>query len=325
MIAQELDTFATEARAFLAQHVPARAPTRRQGWGEGPDEVSATGGAEVDDDAHRARSQAWRATLFDAGYGWLTGPRQYGGAALDAAFEERFAGIEAEFDTPDQSLFQVARGMVSPAVLAHGSEHLKQRFLPGIHRGDVICCQLLSEPEAGSDLAGLRTRAVRDGDEWIVNGQKVWSSYAHVASVGQLLARTDPDVPKHQGLTMFLLPMDSPGVEVRPLRQMNGQAHFNEVFLNDVRVPDANRVGEPGEGWRAVLTTLMNERHVVAGGTGSGLDGPARVQELARHLGRTGDPVVRHRFADVVVHEKLLHYLHLRQAAAAQRGRAPGP
>ena len=120
-----------------------------------------------------------------------------------------------------------------------------------IYRGDLLCSQLLSEPEAGSDLAGLKTRAVKDGDEWIVNGQKVWNSYAHKAQIGQLMARTDPDVPKHQGLTMFLLPIDTPGVEVRPLQQMTGEAEFNEVFLTDVRVPDANRVGEPGSGWRA--------------------------------------------------------------------------
>ncbi len=173
---------------------------------------------------------------------------------------------------PDQSSWGVAWDMVGPAVAVHGSEDLKRRFLGPIYRGDLLCSQLLSEPEAGSDLAGLKTRAVRDGDEWVVNGQKVWNSMAHRAQIGQLMARTDPDVPKHQGLTMFLLPLDSPGVEIRPLKQMNGQAEFNEVFLTDVRVPDANRVGEPGSGWRAVLTTLMSERASVGASKAAAID-----------------------------------------------------
>ena len=212
----ELAAFEAEVRSFLDQHAPRRPPAQERRWGEGSDAVSATGGAGADDDEHRARARAWRALLFDAGYGWLSGPPEYGGGGRDRIFEERYAEVEADFDVPDQSLFQVARRMVAPAVARHGSEELKRRFLPGIHRGDLVCCQLLSEPEAGSDLAGLRTRAVRDGDEWVVNGQKVWSSYAHVAAVGQLLARTDALAPKHRGLTMFLLPMDTPASRCAP-------------------------------------------------------------------------------------------------------------
>jgi acyl-CoA dehydrogenase len=183
--------------------------------------------------------------------------------------------------------------------MVHGSDDLKRRFLGPIYRGEVMCSQLLSEPEAGSDLAGLKTRAVRDGDEWIVNGQKVWSSYAHRSQIGQLMARTDPDVPKHQGLTMFLLPLDTPGVEIRPLRQMNGQAEFNEIFLTDVRVPDANRVGEPGSGWRAVLTTLMSERASVGANKAQAVNPVTMLIELARHLGRTTDPIVRQELVEV--------------------------
>ncbi|MFV0260248.1 MAG: acyl-CoA dehydrogenase family protein, partial [Acidimicrobiales bacterium] len=266
------------------------------------------------------------ALLFDAGYGWISGPTEYGGAGLSPDHEAAFLDVMAEFDCPDQSLFQVSRGMVSPAVVEHGSDELKARFLPGIHRGEIVCSQLLSEPEAGSDLAGLKTRAVRDGDEWIVNGQKVWSSYAHVADIGQLLARTDPDVPKHQGLTMFLLPMDTPGVEVRPLRQMNGQAHFNEVFFDNVRVPDANRVGPVGGGWRAILTTLMNERHVVANRGGvTGQSAAEQVRALAGAMDRTGDPLIRSKLAEVHIHEELVRYLRLRQAAAEEAGAEPGP
>ena len=174
---------------------------------------------------------------------------------------------------------------------------------------------------SGSDPTGLRTRAVRDGDEWVVNGQKVWSSYAHKADLGQLMARTDPDVPKHQGLTMFLLPMHTPGVEPRLLRQMNGQAEFNEVFLTDVRVPDANRVGEPGSGWRAVLTTLMSERAAVGAGRPSpALDPVTLVTELARHQLRQGDAVVRQRLAEVHTHRRLIEWLAAKGEAAAAAG-----
>ncbi|MET0460376.1 MAG: acyl-CoA dehydrogenase family protein [Ilumatobacteraceae bacterium] len=316
-------TFEREVREFFDRNAERRPPAAEHRWGIGPDEVSSIGGD--DEAAARRDAQTWRATLFDAGYGWISGPPAYGGAGLDPRFEEIFAAIAAEYDVPDQSLFQVSRGMVSPAVLDHGTDELKERYLPGIHRGEVVCCQLLSEPEAGSDLAGLRTVAVRDGDEWVVNGQKVWSSYAHVASVGQLLARTDPTAPKHQGLTMFMLPMDTPGVEVRPLRQMTGEAHFNEVFFDDVRIPDANRVGAPGGGWRAVLTTLMNERHVVAGGGGSSASPVARLIELAAARGRDHDPVVRQQLAEVYTYDRLLQFLRLRDEAAAAAGKEPGP
>ncbi len=216
--------------------------------------------------------------------------------------------------------------MVGPAVLAHGSDDLKRRFLAPIYRGDLLCTQLLSEPEAGSDVAGLKTRAVRDGDEWIVNGQKVWNSYAHKARVGQLMARTDPDAPKHQGLTMFLLPMDTPGVEVRPLRQMTGEAEFNEVFLTDVRVPDANRVGEAGNGWRALLTTLMSERASVgSGAAGRALDPVRMLIELARHVGKSEDRVVRQRLVEVHVVDFLIRKVaeradDLRLSSGVERG-----
>jgi alkylation response protein AidB-like acyl-CoA dehydrogenase len=219
----------------------------------------------------------------------------------------------------------VAWEMVAPAVLVHGTEDLKHRFLPRIFRGELLCSQLLSEPEAGSDLAGLRTRAVRDGDEWIVNGQKVWSSYAHKADIGQLMARTDPDVPKHRGLTMFLLPMHTPGVEPRPLRQMNGNAEFNEVFLTDVRVPDANRVGDAGNGWRAVLTTLMSERAAVGSGkTSPALDAAGMLLELARHLERTSDLRVRERLAEVHTNRQLIRWLTMRAEEATAAGRERG-
>jgi alkylation response protein AidB-like acyl-CoA dehydrogenase len=322
----ERRAFIAEATAFLEANAERRA-TRTEGftWGEGADEVRLMGGKEDgSEDERLAAARVWRATVFDAGFGWLGGPVQYGGAGRSPELDQIYRSLESEFDVPDQGAWGVAWEMVAPAVLAHGSEDVKQRFLRPIYRGELLCSQLLSEPEGGSDLAGLRTRAVRDGDQWVVNGQKVWSSYAHKADLGQLMARTNPDVPKHQGLTMFLLPMDMEGVEVRPLRQMNGAAEFNEVFLTDVRVPDANRVGDAGSGWRAVLTTLMSERAAVGSNKSSTVDATSLLLELARHLERTDEAVVRQRLAEVVTHKRVLEWLTLRAEAAVAGGKERG-
>jgi alkylation response protein AidB-like acyl-CoA dehydrogenase len=285
-------------------------------WGEGDDDIRLMGPEHADDEAAAlAAAAAWRAKAFDAGLAWPGGPPEHGGGGLDPELNEVWRQLESQYVVPDQGPWNVAWDMVGPAVAVHGSDDLKHRFLKPIYRGELLCSQLLSEPEAGSDLAGLRTRAVRDGDEWVVNGQKVWNSYAHRAKIGQLMARTDQDVPKHQGLTMFLLPLDSPGVEVRPLKQMNGQAEFNEVFLTDVRVPDANRVGEPGSGWRAVLTTLMSERASVGASKAAASTSPANMLvELARHLRRTTDPIVRQKLAEVWTYD-LVNRLTAQRAA----------
>ena len=279
------------------------------------------------DDVHEqlAAARRWRALVFDEGFGWVGGPVAYGGGGRHPDLDHLYRGLEAEFDVPDQSAWQVAWEMVAPAVLVHGGEDLKQRYLRRIMRGELLCSQLLSEPEAGSDLAGLRTRAVRDGDEWIVDGQKVWSSYAHLADLGQLMARTDPDAPKHQGISMFLLPMDTPGVEPRPLRQMNGNAEFNEVFLTNVRVPHANLVGEAGGGWRAVLTTLMSERRAVGSGSASTIDPVRMLTDLARHVERTDDAVVRQQLARAHTTRRLLDWLGMRLAESVATGAALGP
>jgi acyl-CoA dehydrogenase len=296
-------------------------------WGKGPDDIRLLGGSDPEHEEERlAAAAAWRAKAFDAGFAWAGGPKEYGGGGGDPELNHLWRELEAEFDVPDQSPWNVAWDMVGPAVLAHGSEDLKRRFLKPIYRGELLCSQLLSEPEAGSDLAGLKTRAVRDGDEWVVNGQKVWNSYAHKAKIGQLLARTDPDAPKHQGLTMFLLPMDTPGVEVRPLKQMTGDAEFNEVFLTDVRVPDANRVGEVNGGWKAILTTLMSERASVGAGAASRGVSPARkLMELARYLGKHTDPVIRQKLAEVYIADFLIRKVaqradDLRAATGSERG-----
>ena len=211
---------------------------------------------------------AFRGARFDAGLAWVHFPKGHGGLGLrpelNRRIEERVRQAGAKAQNP-ASFFMALAG---PTIVTHGSEEVKKRFLRPMFTGEELWCQLFSEPGAGSDFAGLGTKAVRDGDEWIINGQKVWNTLAHLADWGMLVTRTDPDAPKHKGMTYFALDMKAPGVEVRPLRQITGEAEFNEVYMTDARVPDAHRVGEVGEGWRAALTTLMNERTAIGGGGG---------------------------------------------------------
>jgi len=199
---------------------------------------------------------------FDAGLAWVHYPAGLGGQGLPRSLQKtvdaEFAAANAPTNRPERN--GIGLGMAAPTILAHGSAEQRQRWLRPLWTGEEIWCQLFSEPGAGSDVAGLATRAVRDGDRWIVNGQKVWTSSAHLASRGLLVTRTDPDVPKHQGLTYFSVDMHAPGVEVRPLRQATGEAEFNEVFFTDVSIPDADRIGEVGQGWQVATATLMNER-----------------------------------------------------------------
>jgi alkylation response protein AidB-like acyl-CoA dehydrogenase len=195
-----------------------------------------------------------------------------------------------------------------------------------MYRGDIVGCQLFSEPVAGSDLAGIQTRAERDGDEWIVTGQKVWTSGAHYSDIGEVITRTSPDKPKHKGLTMFVVDMKAPGVEVRPLRQMTGGASFNEVFFEEVRIPDSHRLGDVDEGWTVALTTLMNERAAIGGGgAGGGGMNFTRIRELALHLGVDEDPVVRQGLADLYIRLSVARYTNLRAMAKIRAGQLPGP
>lgn len=221
------------------------------------------------DPATMARLDFLRAR-FDAGLAWVSYPEGYGGlglpAALQAGVEEMFARAGAPSNRPETN--GIGLGMAAPTILSFGTEEQKKRFLRPLWTGEEIWCQLFSEPGAGSDLANVSTRAVRDGDEWVVNGQKVWTSGAHNARFAILVARTDPDQPKHFGLTYFLCGMDDPGVEVRPLRQITGEAEFNEVFLTDVRIPDAQRLGAIGEGWKVANATLNNERVAIGRAAG---------------------------------------------------------
>src|SRR5215218_6217472 len=222
----------------------------------------------TDHDPKTMADVEFRGAQFDAGLAWVHFPEGSGGLRvrpeLNRVVERRLRAAGAK-PTDPRTFFMALAG---PTIVTHGSDEVKQRFLRPMFTGEEKWCQLFSEPGAGSDFAGLGTRAVRDGDEWIVNGQKVWNTLAHLADFGMLVTRTDPDAPKHKGMTYFALDMHAPGVEVRPLRQITGEAEFNEVYMTDVRVPDSCRIGDVGEGWRASLTTLMNERNAIGGGGG---------------------------------------------------------
>lgn len=322
----EIAIFRDRARAWLEANADPRR-TSDGTWGVGSDEIGVVAfhPSPEQEREQLSASRNWRARVYDAGFGWLGGPAKYGGGGRSARLDEEYRQLELQFDVPDQNIFSSATALVAPALLSCGSDDVKRRFLPGMFRGDIVCCQLLSEPDFGSDLAGVATRAVRDGDEWVVNGQKVWSSYAHLSEAGQLLARTDSGAAKHRGLTMFMVDMHSPGVTVKPLRQMTGEYHFNEVFLEDVRVPDRNRVGDPGAGWQAVQATLMSERHAVGSAeTSPGADPVERLLGLVRATAMAENATIRQGLAQVIINREILRYLNLRKAEAIRNGEPLG-
>ncbi|HVV30178.1 MAG TPA: acyl-CoA dehydrogenase family protein [Mycobacteriales bacterium] len=224
----------------------------------------------ADRDPATTPAAEFRGAQYDTGLAWVWFPVGWGGLGLHPDLQDVIDDELARAGAPaGEETSGIALGMAAPTVVAHGSDEQKQRHLRKIFTGEHVWCQLFSEPGAGSDLAGLATQAVRDGDEWVINGQKVWTSFAHIADWAMLLARTDPDVPKHQGLTYFLLDMRSPGVEVRALREMTGEAQFSEVFLPDIRIPDSQRLGAVGDGWRVAISTLMSERTSMGSGFGA--------------------------------------------------------
>jgi alkylation response protein AidB-like acyl-CoA dehydrogenase len=271
---------------------------------------------------HVKAAQDWQAVLADDGWAAIAWPAAYGGRGGTPRQQSIFNEEQARFAVPG-NIFMQGIGMAGPTIIAHGTDAQKDRFLRPMLRGEEIWCQLFSEPGAGSDLASLSTRAERDGDEYVVNGQKVWTSSAQFSDWGILLARTDFDVPKHQGITYFLVDMRTPGIDVRPLRQITGVAHFNEVFLTDVRIPAANVLGAVGGGWAVTRTTLINERSSIGGG--HGVDIVATLIEAAQKHGRSEDPVLRQQLAETYIHGRLLTYLGWRAQTAADQGLAPGP
>jgi len=321
------EAFAGAATEFLDAYAKQR-PAERYVFGEGDDDVSILAEQTEDEEAREvSAAKTWAQSVFDAGFGWITGPEEYGGRGLPASYQRLYASIEAAYSTPSQSCRGIGLGMVAPTILAHGTESVKERYLRALWRGEIIACQLFSEPSSGSDLASLQSRAVRDGDEWVVNGQKVWTSGAQYSDIGEIICRTDPDLPKHKGLSGFVVDMHAPGVEVRPLRQMTGGASFNEVFFTDVRVPADHLLGDVNGGWTVALTTLMNERASIGGGGGgtSGSGVLQRLVDLSRHLGRSDDPIVRQKIANAWINLQVAKYTNDRALAKIRAGELPGP
>ncbi|WP_441243196.1 acyl-CoA dehydrogenase [Tardiphaga sp. 768_D3_N2_1] len=271
-------------------------------------------------------AKAWQKKKADAGWAVPHWPKEYGGrgaSPIERVIWQQEEGVFGKLG----ALFIIGHGMCGPTMMAYAQEERKRQYLPPLASGEKIWCQLFSEPAGGSDVAGLRTRAEKDGDDWVINGQKIWTSGAHYSDYGILITRTDPTVPKHKGLTMFFLDMKSQGVEVKPIKQANGQAEFNEVYFTDVRIPDSQRLGAVGDGWNVSLTTLMNERMAIGANVATGFpellefcnslmldDGPA-----------IDDPAVRSKLANWAVRASGLRYTAFRSISALSRGERPGP
>ena len=298
-----LDEFRRAARAWLRDNAPS--DDHREGDGI-------------------ARAKEFMAKLYDAGYSGITWPREWGGQGLTQAEERAFAAEARDYSLPTY-VFSIGLGMTGPTIVDRGTDAQRQRFVRPLLRGEEIWCQLFSEPGAGSDVASLQTKAERDGDHWVVNGQKVWTSVAHHADWGLLLARTDVEVPKHKGLTMFLVDMRHPGVTVRPLKDMTGRSNFNEIFFDNVTIPDEHRVGEVDDGWSVAVTTLLHERLSISAGVGmSGQkDNPASLEAL-REVVDTGDPIVRDQLVELHIRSRALALFNQRLAQETRAGIFPG-
>jgi alkylation response protein AidB-like acyl-CoA dehydrogenase len=311
------DELRARTREWLADHLPA-------GWMEAADDGDAAKASALRAGLDTA---AWCTSFGESGFATPTWPAEYGAGLSLAPSQARAVNEVINQYRPPRPTNIIGIGMGGPTVIAWGSEEIKQQFLRGIATNEEIWCQLFSEPGAGSDVAGLATRAERDGDEWVVNGQKVWTSLAHLARYGMLLARTDPDQPKHKGLSYFVVDMHQPGVEVRPLRQITGDAEFNEVFFENARVPDAWRLGPVGEGWRVAITTLMNERVSLSGpGSVSGdTIGGSPVQRVIDRFAPVDDAVLRQRLAAAWIDHRLIALNNQRAADGRRHGAEAGP
>ena len=284
------------------------------------------------DDAFRAltpleQAKQWQKQKYDAGWACIGWAPEFGGRGASPIEEVIWQQEESQYDLP-ANFFLIGQGMIAPTLMAWARDEDKARYLPPLASGEEVWCQLFSEPAGGSDLAALRTRAERDGDEWVINGQKIWTSGAHFSDYGVIVVRTDPTVPKHKGLSYFYVDMKAPGVEIKPIKQLTGDSDFNEVYFNDVRVSDQQRLGEVGQGWQVSLTTLMNERAAIGGGFGQ-MD-VALAMAVAQKVEINGRPAledasVRARLANWYVQESGLKYTGYRSLTALSRGALPGP
>ena len=308
--------FRSEARAWLEANAEPR-----------DDSEAGSALAEAEHSEAVREAQAWQKKKADAGWACITWPKQYGGRGATPMQASIWSREEAGFKVPPD-IFTIGIGMCGPTILAHGSDEQKAKWIPKLVSGEEVWCQLFSEPAAGSDLAGLRMSAVRDGDDWVINGQKIWTSGAQWSDWGVIVARHDPDAVKHAGLTYFVVDMHAPGVEVRPITTINGGRIFNEVFFSDVRIPDAHRLDAIGNGWRVSITTLMNERASIgAAGGDAMIDEVLAMAAEPRPNGSRAldDPSVRQTLADFYVRSKGIENASLRILTTLSKGGLPGP
>ena len=310
----EESEYRAKARSFLKENAEPKSSGKRNlasGWNK---------------DEALVAARAWQARKAAGGFAGITMPTEYGGQGLSPILQVIYNQEEANYIAP-RGVYEIGLGMCIPTMLAYATESQKQRYAPPALRGEEIWCQLFSESAGGSDLAGLRTRAERDGDDWVITGQKIWTSGAQFSDYAILVTRSDFDVPKHKGLTFFFLSMTSPGIEVRPIKQMSGAANFNEVYFTDVRIPDSQRLGAVGDGWKVSLTTLMNERFAVGVAPPPDFD---EIFDLVRDTELEDGPaldnaMVRDRLADWYVRQQGLKNAHFRTMTALSRGETPGP
>jgi alkylation response protein AidB-like acyl-CoA dehydrogenase len=310
--------FRKEARGWIAANAPKQYEDELRKSSLGRTQLTGANILEV--------AKAWQRRKAEAGWACLHWPREYGGRGASPIERVIWQQEEGPYGKLS-AMFIIGHGMCGPTMMAFASEEQKRTYLPPLASGEHVWCQLFSEPSAGSDVAGLRTRADRRGDEWIVNGQKIWTSGAHYSDYGILLTRTDPSAPKHKGLTMFFLDMKSRGVEVRPIRQASGQSEFNEVYFTDVRIPDAQRLGAVNDGWNVALTTLMNERLSIGAGIATGFP---ELFEFCSNLVLENGPAiddrnVRSKLANWAVKASGLKHTSFRAISALSRGERPGP
>ena len=295
--------------------MPRRKPGEVAGYRRGQDAPEAI-----------ASARAYQRAKYDNGFAGISWPKEWGGQGGTQIQQVIFNQEEAQYKTL-AGIFTIGLGMCLPTICTWGTPEQRNRFAPAALKAEELWCQLFSEPAGGSDLGALRTRAVKDGDDWVINGQKIWTSGAHYCDWGIIVTRTNPDVPKHEGLTFFFLDMKTPGVEIRPIKQMSGSSHFNEVYFNDVRIPDTQRLGPVGAGWRVAITTLMNERYAAGENPGPDFE---ELLEVARIVDvedgpAIDNPAVKEKLAEFYVRSRGLKYTKFRAMTSLSRGQTPGP
>ena len=309
----DLEAFRARCREFLDEHAVGLSPAANRG----DREATALRVAET---------KKFQKALFDAGLAGLTYPTEYGGQGLDKAYDRVW---REEYANYPQMTFEltISHGMCLPMLAEYGTDDQKRKYLADNISAETIWCQMFSEPGAGSDVASLQTKAVRDGDTWVINGQKVWTTLAHVSDYGVMIARTDPEVPKHAGISMFIVPMDAEGVEVRPIHQIDGGKHFNEIFFTDVTIPADNLLGDLNNGWNMATAMLMYERVAIGTGAGGGVrhDRADQLIEEATKRGVIDQPVLRQKIMKIYAKETVQSLVSMRTRAELQAGKTPGP